>query len=131
MTAFLCAVNLYIYAQVPPVVAKAFQIQFPEAREVKWEKESKTEYEASFIWKGKKSSASYSPSGQWMESEVAIDESELPAVVKAAFAKQQPGIKATAVYRIENAKKELYYEIEYTVKAKAKELKFDAKGNAR
>lgn len=131
MTAFFCAVTLYMYAQTPAAVEKAFKTKFPDALAVKWEKESKTEYEASFTWKGKKSSASYTPAGEWIESEIAIDEAELPAAVKAAFAKQQPGVKATTVYRIESAKKEVYYEIEYTVKGKTKELKFDANGKTR
>ena len=131
MTATCCAVAIYMYAQAPAAVEKAFRTKFLDATNVKWEKESKTEYEASFVWKGKKASASYSPAGEWMESEVAIDETELPAAVKAAFAKQQPGVKATTVYRIESAKKELYYEIEYTVKGKTKELKFDANGKTR
>jgi hypothetical protein len=131
MTVLCCMVAIYIYAQAPAAVEKAFRTKFPDASAVKWEKESKTEYEASFILKGKKSSASYTPSGEWLESEVAIDEAELPAAVKAAFAKQQPGVKATTVYRIESAKKEMYFEIEYSVKGKTKELKFDANGKTR
>ena len=39
---------------------KAFQTKFPTAKEVKWEMESKDDYEASFVMDGKKGSANFS-----------------------------------------------------------------------
>lgn len=43
---------------------KAFRQQFPNAKEVKWDKENEHEYEASFVLDGKKGSANFSASGE-------------------------------------------------------------------
>lgn len=115
--------------QTPSAVKNAFQQKFPNAREVKWAKEGKREYEAAFIQDGKKGSANFSETGEWLETEMAIPVSALPKAVIDGFHQKFPGADITEVYQIATSKGKNYFEIEYTVKGRKKEVKFDSNGN--
>jgi hypothetical protein len=125
----LCAgISNFVSAQtkVPAVVEAGFHQKFPKAASVKWEKESKSEYEASFTHEGKKCSASFSPDGKWMETEIEI--SAAPASITEAFHKTFPGATIGQVYQIDADHKPVYYELEYVLNGKKEEAKFDAGG---
>lgn len=74
--------------QVPQVVSAAFSEKFPEAKSVKWDKESTTEWEADFQFNGQKYSANFSSDGTWKETEYEISKSEIPETVKATLDSQ-------------------------------------------
>ena len=111
-----------------PAAEKAFQQKFAGAKEVKWDKEKKNEYEASFVMKGKKGSANFSGTGEWLETEMAIPSSDAPKAVTDAFAKSFAGATIKEVYKIETKDNKNYFEIEYTLKGKTKEAKLDPSG---
>jgi len=107
---------------------KAFQAKFPTAKEVKWEMESKNDYEASFIIDGKKGSANFSGKGEWMETEMTISEANTPKAVMDGFNKAFAGATIKEVYKIESKEGKNYFEIEYSLKGKTKEAKLDLTG---
>ncbi len=110
-------------------VIKAFRQKFPGAKDVKWDKENKHEYEAEFIQDGKKASANFSTSGEWLETEMAISQNATPQAVMDAFKKAHAGATITTVYKIEAKTGKNYFEIEYNVKGgKTKEAKLAPDG---
>jgi hypothetical protein len=75
-------------------------------------------------------SASFTPAGAWIETEMGIAASLTPKPVSDAFFRKFPGSKMVQVYRIDSAKEPTYYEIEYSLKGKTGEAKFNAEGKA-
>jgi hypothetical protein len=69
ITVLATAVAGYSQVKVPAVVKTAFATKFPDAKSIKWEKESKTEFEANFTIMDAKCSANYSNLGEWLETE--------------------------------------------------------------
>lgn len=108
---------------VPASVQKGFQKQFPNNKEVKWEKE-KENYEAGFKLNGTKTSAIFNISGTLLETETAISQNALSAPAKAYVAKHYPNQKIKEAAKITNAKGEVTYEAEI----KGKDLIFDNNG---
>lgn len=107
---------------------KAFQTKFPTAKEVKWEMESKDNYEAAFVMDGKKGSANFSGKGEWMETEMTIQQANTPKAVMDGFNKAFSGATIKEVYKIESKDGKNYFEIEYSLKGKTKEAKLDLTG---
>lgn len=107
---------------------KAFQTKFPTAKEVKWEMESKDNYEAAFVMDGKKGSANFSGKGEWMETEMTIQQANTPKAVMDGFNKAFSGATIKEVYKIESKDGKNYFEIEYSLKGKTKEAKLDPTG---
>lgn len=70
---------------VPKKVNNTFIKKFPQANEVKWEKENKTAWEADFILNGRKFSTVINTDGVWKETEYDIKLSEIPPVAKATI----------------------------------------------
>lgn len=69
-------------SNVPEKVKASFSKKFPNVKEVKWDKENETEWEAEFKMNGKKYSANFTPDGVWKETEYEIKYAEVPEVVK-------------------------------------------------
>lgn len=57
--------------KVPDKVSAAFAAKYPSAQNVKWDKESATEFEAEFVMNGKKMSASFDADGNMITQETA------------------------------------------------------------
>lgn len=77
----LLFVNFTFAGNVPDAIKKAFALKFPDAVEVKWDKENAHEYEASFDLKGQKYSANFSDLGKWLETESPLTIEQLPEKV--------------------------------------------------
>jgi hypothetical protein len=67
----------------PEKVLSTFNQKFPNAKDVEWEKEDATEWEAEFNMDGKEYSANFSVNGDWKETEYEIEEADLPADIRA------------------------------------------------
>jgi hypothetical protein len=106
----------------------AFQTKFPAAKEVKWEMESKDNYEATFVLDGKKGATNFTGKGEWMETEMAIPQANTPKVVMDGFNKAFAGATIKEVFKIETKEGKNYFEIEYSLKGKTKEAKLDPTG---
>jgi len=126
----LCLTALLFAQKTKPTAAaaKAFRQKFPDAKTVTWGKEGKNAYEATFILDGRKGSANFYGTGEWMETEMSIPQSAAPTAVVDQFMKSFPGATITEVYRIETNKRKDNYEIEYNLKGRKKEARITADG---
>ena len=125
---------LFIYVSstalthVPTPVSKTFDLKFPNAKNIKWDKENKNEYEAAFSLDGIKYTASFNEKGEWLETETNITFNILPEKVQQAFNTSYKDSKIKAVAKIENSKGEIKYEIEIKQKNKTVEKFFKSDG---
>ncbi len=115
-------------AQVPAAVVAGFNRQFPQAREVKWEKEGE-QYEAGFEQGKQELSALLDASGKLVETETEINVDQLPAAVRATLARQYKGIKIKEAAKIVAADTgAVTYEAEIAQSGKTVDVLFDAEG---
>ena len=110
-------------SKVPSSVKKTFTENFAGATDVKWEKENGN-YEANFKQNNQKQSATFAPSGTWMETEQGIEISALPAAATAYIAKNYKGDKIKEAAKLKMANGETHYEAE----VKGMDVIFDEKG---
>lgn len=113
--------------KVPANIKQAFAKKFPAATDVKYELETK-EYEVSFKDKDVKMSASFDPSGNWLETETEIKPGELPKEVAASVAKNFPGFKISAASKTETSAGGLFYETDLKKDKEKYEVQFSPKG---
>jgi hypothetical protein len=115
---FVVLAMVFVYAtspaqgKVPKSVETAFNVKFPKAIKVKWEKENKHEYEANFMQNGLNYSANFSDLGEWFETESLITFDELPLKIQTVFNSNHKEEKIKAVAKIETSKGDTQYEIE-------------------
>jgi hypothetical protein len=112
---------------VPEAVVKAFKAKYPDAKEVKWEKE-KANYEAEFKMKENSMSAIFNPMGNLVETESRISKSMLPKPVQESLTKDYPGYKIEETAKIESEGGKVTYEAEVEKGGKSTDLIFDEKG---
>ena len=123
MMVCLAAISLSCFAiDVPKVVTDAFAKKFSGATNIKWGKENAKEYEAEFKMNGKAMSANFSAEGNWIETEAAINVSELPAVVVSSISAKYPGYNISGVFKIEKADGNTTYEAEIKKGSKKAEV---------
>jgi hypothetical protein len=109
---------------IPPVVKTAFQQQFPNAKEIKWDKEDGN-YEASFEMADADQSVLIDASENVLETEIEIKIAELPINTRAYIAKNYAGKKIKEAAKITDNKSIVTFEAEI----KGKDLIFDINGN--
>lgn len=114
--------------EVPQPVKTAFTTKFPQATAVKWELEDGKEYEAEFKENGKERSATFSLTGQWMETETEIKTAELPAAVTQAIATSFAGSKVEEAETVETPDRGTFYEVELEKGEQPLEVQFAADG---
>lgn len=110
--------------ELPSAVKESFKKNYPNAKEVKWEKEG-SNFEAEFEIGETESSVVYDANGILVESEVEIKIEELPAAVKDYVSKNYKAMKIKEAAKITAAAGAITYEVEI----KGKDLIFDSKGN--
>jgi DNA gyrase/topoisomerase IV subunit A len=106
--------------EVPTVVKNTLQKSYPNAKEIKWEKE-KANYEAEFEVNETDYSLLIDVSGNILETEI----DELPAKAKEYVSKNYAGQKIKETAKITDSKGVVTYEAEI----KGKDLIFDSNGN--
>ena len=115
--------SAFVFAAKPPVkVQKAFDGKFPEATNVKWQKENSKEWEAEFTVNDRKTSANFMITGDWVETESQINVSELPNAVSASIKKLYPKGEIKSAYKIESAKEGMKYEADVKTTRKTVEV---------
>lgn len=119
----------FVQIKTPKVVITTFNQIFPNATNVKWDKENAHEYEASFKWKGEKHSANFNDTGEWLETESPITFNQLPEKVQSAFNTSHKGITIKAITKIETSKGQTHYEVEIKKGLKTVEFFYDANGS--
>ena len=98
--------------EVPESVKKAFNQKFAGAKEVKWSKESATEFETEFEIGEHEQSATFDNTGKWTGTETEIKKSELPQTVQATIAKEFSGYKIEEAEKAETPGQASFYEVE-------------------
>ncbi len=103
----------------PQAVTDGFSKKFPNAQHVKWDKENEKEWEAEFKMDNKEYSANFSLDGKWLETEIEMEENQLPATIKDAIKKEFD------TYEIEEAEQVITPEYEgYEVEVEVKETEY-------
>jgi hypothetical protein len=94
---------------VPSAVTSKFATLYPKAEEVKWEKEG-ANYEAEFEINEVETSASFDATGTFLESEVEVSKTTLPAPANDYMTKK--GLKVKEVSKITDASGKVTWEAE-------------------
>lgn len=123
-------VSFTVFAQetkIPKSVKDSFSKLYPKASDVKWDKENQ-DYEASFKLDGKDMSVILDKDGKVLETETAIEISQLPKGVEKYVMNNYKGFKITGAAKIVNSKGEVTFEAEITKDKVKKDLFFDTNG---
>ena len=128
VVAALVAITGFAQSQAPQSVTDAFHAKFPNALNVKWDKEGEHEYEAGFDWNGKKCSANFSDTGEWLETESPLSFTDLPERIKEVFNSTHKKADIVAVAKIDTSKGAVKYEIEFKNGIKTDEVFYSANG---
>ena len=108
---------------VPKLVKTAFQTQYPNAKEVKWDKEGE-KFEASFDLSNKDNSVLFDAKGNVLETEREIGIYQLPENIRDYVAKNYPNQKIKEAAMITDNKGVVTFEAE----VKGMALIFDGSG---
>lgn len=123
-----CKQTKSLSTALPATVSAAFSAKFPEAKAVKWAMENEQDFEAEFKLPGKKMSAIFSNTGEWLESETDINPEDMPAAVSESIARHFPGYEVEEVEMVEKPEKEVVYEAELQKGEESLEVVFSASG---
>lgn len=110
--------------EVPQIIKKALHEKYPNAKEVKWDKE-KNNYEASFDINKLDNSVLFSQDGKIVETEIEIQISKLPKNALDYIIKHFKNQKVKEAAKIITDKGAIIYEAEI----KGSDLLFDENGN--
>ena len=77
-------------SNAPEAVMSAFNQKFPNAENVEWEQKDDNIWEAEFDLDGDEVEAEFSGSGEWMETETEIENSELPELISNTVKENYP-----------------------------------------
>ncbi|MBJ7882544.1 PepSY-like domain-containing protein [Gelidibacter salicanalis] len=114
--------------QAPQKVKDAFAKKFPTAKNVKWDKENATEWEAEFKMNKTEYSANFLEDGTWKETEHEIDEREIPQNVKSSLMTEYSGYKIKES-ELSETKDGMLYEFEIKKGERMMEISVDSTGN--
>lgn len=112
----------------PEVVQNNFKKMFAKAKKVKYSKETDGSWEIDFKQNKIKSSAKFSDTGEWLETENEIKKSTLPKEILAMLAKEYKGWKIEDCEKVQVPNKEPFFELEVKKGKESFELKIDASG---
>ena len=112
--------------KVPKQIAAAFQKIHPEATVTKWNDESPI-WEAKYKNSQEIGAVSFKPNGEVVETELVIDDSQLPnqAAILGYIHSKYPKEEMQSIEKITKQDGSITYEIQIT----GKELVFDSQGN--
>jgi hypothetical protein len=109
-------------------VRKAFSEKFPNATDVKWDKENASEWETEFTMSGKSYSANFSLKGSWKETEYVLTENEVPQIIINVLQKEFKDFKMETA-EVSTTPKGSKYEFILENKELMREVVINDKGN--
>ena len=89
----LCSCISENSSETPEVVKNEFSKMFPDATDIRWEKENEDEWEAEFKQDDQEVSSKYSIDGKWLETEKQISINALPELILSTLDKEFNGYK--------------------------------------
>lgn len=112
---------------IPAAVKESFAKKFPDATNIRYGMENK-DYEVSFKDKGVGMSANFNSSGEWLETETVMIESDLPKDVKTSVATNFVGFMISNISKVEGPDNVSNYEMDLKKAKVGYEVKFSPKG---
>jgi hypothetical protein len=113
--------------KVPALVKEAFAKKFPTATNVSYQMEKK-DYEVTFKDNGVGKSANFNSSGEWLETETIMIESDLPKEVLTSAATNFVGFMISEITKIDGPDNVLNYEMNLKKGNTGYQVKFSPKG---
>jgi uncharacterized membrane protein YkoI len=98
-------------SEVPVIVKGAFMKNFPNAKDVKWSKESESEFEAEFRNGSRIQAANFDSTGKLLITETEIKKTDLPVAVLTTIKKEFDGYKLEEIEKAE-IHGSMFYELE-------------------
>ncbi|MCB0663063.1 MAG: PepSY-like domain-containing protein [Saprospiraceae bacterium] len=112
---------------VPEKVEKAFHKKFPDVKKVRWEKENATVWEGEFKMNGTECSANFDQEGKWLETEMEIKKTDIPANVQRVLDEKYAGFKIEESEKTETMEGK-FFEFEMEKGEKTIELRMTPDG---
>ncbi len=113
--------------KVPAAVKESFTKKFPAATSVEYKME-KRDYQINFKEKAVGKSANFNSSGEWLETQTIMIESDLPKEVLTSVATNFVGFVVTEITKIDGVGNVLNYEMHLKKGTVAEVVKFSPKG---
>ena len=114
--------------EVPSNVKESFTKLFPSATDVKWSKESATEFEAEFKVVETEKSSNFDSTGKWLVTETEIKISDLPASVQSAINNEFSGYSIEEAEAVETAEAGMFFEVALEKGESSLEVQISADG---
>lgn len=114
--------------KVPEAVRITFQNKYPGETDPDWKQDDHGYWESHFKIDGEKYRADFNADGSWVETENSIKDSELPEAIKKVIAEKYADREITEVEHVDNAKKGVFYDVEFKQKGKNMDVEFREDG---
>ena len=114
--------------EAPTAVKTSFEELFPTATDVKWSKESDTEFEAEFKVGDVQKSSNFDSTGKWLVTETEIKISDLPASVQSAINNEFSGYSIEEAEAVETAEAGMFFEVALEKGESSLEVQISADG---
>jgi hypothetical protein len=115
-------------AAVPPAVVEEFEYRFADAENVVWLQQGSEYYGAHFQLKGHDAEAIYTPTGDWIQTELDIAYVEMPDSARLYCRSHYPDYQAREVKKVSTRKHGILYEIKVLGGMKQVGMTFDMHG---
>jgi hypothetical protein len=115
--------------KVPEPVKNAFAAKFPGASNIKWGKETKTEFEAEFKLNGTDIAANFKSDGSWVVTETSLATATIPEQIRNAIKSKYPDATLNGVEKVEKPGNKVYYEAIIKINGKKKEVEINPDGS--
>jgi hypothetical protein len=115
--------------KVPAKVREAFRTKFPDVKKVEWKLKDDKNYEAEFKQKDVEVAAKFDDQGKWVETETAIEKSDLPKEVRARISKEYKAYKIVETQKVERAgDKPILFEVHLENDAEILKVQLESSG---
>ena len=124
----LVAQNAIKKSSVPPSVIEEFEYRFADAENIVWLKQGEAYYGARFQIKGQDAEAIYTPTGDWIQTELDIAYQEMPDSARSYCRSHYPDYQAKEVKKVSTRRHGILYEIQVLGGMKQVGMTFDMHG---
>ena len=115
--------------QVPASVKESFHSKFKGVRQVEWKLKSDQNYEAEFRLKGVEVAVKFDQRGKWLETETAINKSELTTDIRATISTDYKDYKIIETQKVERVNdKPILFEVHLDNAEEILKLQFESNG---